>query len=143
MPDPVLASFDAPNGDFSCPRRTRSNTPLAALSALNEPVFVDAARALAIRVLREAPATDRERCEYAFKLCLNRTPNDAEIKEVLSLYESQRKRVAEGWLSSRAVTTGKHDSLPDLPKEVSPTDAAAWTIVSRVVLNLDETLTKN
>jgi hypothetical protein len=143
MPDPVLASFDAPNGDFSCPRRARSNTPLAALTALNEPVFVDAARALALRVLREAGASDRERAEYAFKLCTNRTPTAAETDEMLSLYRSQRQRVADGWLSPRALTTGNHEKLPELPAGVKPTDAAAWTVVARVLLNLDETLTKS
>lgn len=143
MPDPVLASFDAPNGDFSCPRRTLSNTPLAALSALNESVFVDSARALALRVLREAGATDRDRADYAFKLCTNRSPTSAEIDEVMSLYQSQRQRVADGWISPRAIATGDFEKLPDLPKGVSPADAAAWTIVARVVLNLDETLTKN
>jgi hypothetical protein len=143
IPDPVLSSFDAPNGDFACPRRTRSNTPLAALTALNEPVFVDAARALAIRVLREAGANDRERAEYAFKLCTNRSPTKAETEELLSLYRSQRQRVADGWLSSRAITTGNHEKLPELPSGVNPTDAAAWTLVARALLNLDETLTKS
>jgi mono/diheme cytochrome c family protein len=143
MPDPVLASFDAPNGDFSCPRRTRSNTPLAALAALNETEFVDSARALALRVLREAAASDRDRADYAFKLCVCRTPTAAERDEVMSLYQSQRRRLADGWISSRAITTGSHEALPDLPKGVSPTDAAAWTIVGRVLLNLDETLTKS
>jgi hypothetical protein len=142
MPDPVLSSFDAPNGDFACPRRARSNTPLAALTALNEPVFVDASRALALRILREAGADDRERANYAFGLCTNRTPDDAEVDEVLSLLKSQRARIAEGWLSPRAIATGKHDELPDLPEGVSPADAAAWTIVARVLLNLDETFTK-
>jgi hypothetical protein len=143
MPDPVLASLDAPNGDFSCARRTRSNTPLAALSTLNESVFVDSARALALRVLREAAPTDRERADYAFKLCINRAPTAAESEEIMSLYHSQHKRLADGWISSRAIATGSHEKLPDLPKGVSPTDAAAWTIVARVLLNLDETLTKS
>src|SRR4051812_8928147 len=142
MPDPVLASLDAPNGDFSCARRTRSNTPLAALSTLNESVFVDSARALALRVLREATATDRDRVDYAFKLCLNRLPTAAERDEIMSLYQSQHKRLAEGWISSRAIATGNHETLPDLPKGISPTDAAAWTVVARVLLNLDETLSK-
>jgi hypothetical protein len=142
MPDPVLSSFDAPNGDFACPRRARSNTPLAALTALNEPVFVDASRALALRVLREAGHDDRERAAYAFSLCTNRAPEEAEIEEILSLLKSQRSRIADGWLSPRAIATGKHDELPELPEGVSPADAAAWTIVARVLLNLDETFTK-
>ena len=53
MPDPTLSAFDAPNGDFSCARRIRSNTPLSALTSLNEPVFVEATQALALRILKE------------------------------------------------------------------------------------------
>ena len=143
MPDPVLASFDAPNGDFACARRSRSNTPLAALTALNEAVFVDAARALALRMLQEAGSKDRERAEYAFQLCTNRSPTTAEVDEIMSLYRSQRQRVADGWISPRAIATGDFEKLPDLPKGVSPADAAAWTIVARVLLNLDETFTKS
>lgn len=143
MPDPVLESFDAPNGDFACARRTRSNSPLASLAALNESVFVDAARALALRVLREAGSTERERAERAFMLCTNRPPTANEIEEILSLYRTQRQRLADGWISPRAITTGKHEDLPDLPEGVSPADAAAWTVVTRVLLNLDETFTKS
>jgi hypothetical protein len=143
MPDPMLASFDAPNGDFSCPRRARSNSPLAALTALNEPVFVDAARALALRMLREAGSNDRERAEYAFRLCTSRAPTSAELDELIKFFESQRQRLADGWISSRAISSGDFAKLPDLPKGVSPSDAAAWTMVARVLLNLDETLTKS
>jgi mono/diheme cytochrome c family protein len=142
MPDPVLAPFDAPNGDFACARRTRSNTPLAALTSLNEIVFVEAARALALRMLNEAGSDDRERAAYAFELCTNRRPNDAETDEILSLLRSQRQRLADGWISPRAIATGDHAQLPKLPEGVTPADAAAWTVVARVLLNLDETLTK-
>ena len=142
MPDPVLGSFDAPNGDFACSRRNRSNTPLAALTGLNETVFVEAAQALALRVLREAGKTDAERCAYAFRLCTSREPTAREAEEVLSLLKSQRQRIADGWLSPRELTTGDPAKLPKLPDGVTPTDAAAWTIVSRVLLNLDETVTK-
>jgi hypothetical protein len=143
MPDPVLSAFDAPNGDFACARRARSNTPLAALTALNEPVMVEAAQAMALRVLRDGGATDVERAAYAFRLCTARPPKPAELNEVVALLQSQRKRVADGWLSSREVTTGDPGKVPAVPKGATPTDAAAWTIVSRVLLNLDETVTKN
>ena len=143
MPDPVLSSFDAPNGDFACPRRLRSNTPLAALTALNEPVFVDAARALALRVLREVGDSERYRANYMFQLCTNRLPTDEESQELLRLLHSQRMRLAEGWLSPRAITMGDYEKLPELPPGVSPVDAAAWTLLARAVLNLDETFSKD
>ncbi len=142
MPDPVMSNFDAPNGDFSCARRVRSNTPLAALTGLNEAVFVEAARALALRVLKEAATTDAARAEYAFLLCTSRQPTDAEQREVLDLLKSQRQRLADGWLNPREVTTGDPTKLPELPGQTTPQDAAAWTMVARVLLNLDETLSK-
>jgi hypothetical protein len=143
MPDPVLATFDAPNGDFACARRPRSNTPLAALAGMNEPVFVDAARAMALRVLREGGKTDAERAAYAFRLSTSRTPGEAEVREVVKLYESRRVRIAEGWLSAKEVATGDAGKTPELPAGATPAEAAAWTVVARVLLNLDETVTKN
>jgi hypothetical protein len=143
MPDPVLSGFDAPNGDFACARRVRSNTPLAALAALNEPIFVEAARGLALRVLKEGGATDAARADYAFRLCTGRRPSSAECDEILALLGSRRERLADGWLNAREVATGDPAKLPALPPGATPQDAAAWTLVARVLLNLDETLTKN
>jgi hypothetical protein len=143
MPDPALGSFDAPTGDLSCARRLRSNTPLAALTGLNEPVFVEAARGLARRTLQEGGGDDAGRLERAFFLCTSRPPTAEEKQELLVFLAAQRKRIAEGWLDARAVAAGDPDKLPDLPAGTTPQDAAAWTLVSRVLLNLDETVTKN
>ena len=142
MPDPVMGSFDAPNGDFACVRRVRSNTPLAALAALNEPVFVEAAQALALRTLREASGSDQDRAAVAFKLCTGRAPRPAEINAILELLRSRETRIADGWVPAREVSVGDRP-LPELPAGTNPRQLAAWTIVSRVLLNLDETLTKN
>lgn len=143
MPDPVLSSFDAPNSDVSCARRVRSNTPLAALTGLNEVIFNEAARALALRVLREGGSDDVQRAEYAFRLCTARLPRAAERDEILALLKSRRQRLAEGWLNIREVATGDATKLPDIPPQTTPQDAAAWSLVSRVLLNLDETISKN
>ena len=142
MPDPVLSSLDAPNSDFACARRMRSNTPLAALATLNEPVFVEAARALALRILREGGRDDGERAGHAFFLCTSRRPTNEERDTILELLQSQRRRLAEGWLNIREVATGDPAKLPELPAETTPQDAAAWTLVARVLLNLDETISK-
>lgn len=142
MPDPVMSNFDAPNGDFACARRVRSNTPLAALTSLNEPIFVEAARAFALRVLREGGGDDAERADYAFYLCTSRRPESAEREAVLALVRSQRQRLADGWLNVREVATGDANRLPQLPTGITPQDAAAWTLAARVLLNLDETITK-
>ena len=142
MPDPVMSNFDAPNGDFSCARRVRSNTPLAALTGLNETIFVESGRALALRVLKEAATNDAARADYAFLLCTSRTPTETERHEILSLLKLQRQRIGDGWLNPREVTTGDAAKLPELPGESTPQDAAAWTLVARVLLNLDETISK-
>lgn len=144
MPDPSMASLDAPNGDFACARRIRSNTPLAALTGLNEPIFVESARAFALRILREGGSFDPQRIHYAYQLCMSREPSEQEREAILELLASQRQRIAEGWLNPREIATGKADQLPpDLPESATPQDAAAWTIAARVLLNLDETISKN
>ena len=143
MPDPALGNFDAPSGDLSCARRLRSNTPLAALTGLNEPIFVEAAQGLALRTLKEGGADDAARVERAFFLCTARQPTADEKQELLAFLAAQRKRIADGWLDPREIATGKPDALPALPPGTTPQDAAAWTLMSRVLLNLDETVTKN
>jgi hypothetical protein len=143
MPDPALANFDAPTGDISCARRLRSNTPLAALTGLNEPIFVEAAQGLALRTLEEGGADDASRVERAFFLCTARLPTADEKRELLAFLAAQRQRLADGWLDARSVAAGAPEKLPALPAGTTPQDAAAWTLVARVLLNLDETVTKN
>jgi hypothetical protein len=143
MPDPALATFDAPTGDISCARRLRSNTPLAALTGLNETVFVEAARALAVRALREGGDDDAGRLHHAFLLCTSRPPSGYEQEQLLAFLAAQRQRLAAGWLDARAIAAGGPEKLPDLPAGTTPQDAAAWTLVARVLLNLDETIIKN
>src|SRR5690606_2071489 len=131
-----------PNSDFACARRTRSNTPLAALVSLNETNFVDSARALAPRILREGGDNDRARPEHAFRLSTSRPAQATELDEIQSLLDPQRQLIADGWLNPREITTGDPGKLPELPGKATPQDAAAWTIVARVLLNLDETISK-
>ncbi len=143
MPDPVLSTFDAPNGDFACVRRVRSNTPLAALTSLNEPVFVEAAQALALRTLKEGGKTESERAEYAFRLCTSRKPKDKEVQEIVALLKSRQAKLADGWLAPKEIVLDTPEKLKQLPPGTTPNQAAAWTIVARVLLNLDETISKN
>jgi hypothetical protein len=141
-PYPVLQVFDAPNGDFSCVRRMRSNTPLQALASLNETVFVECAQALAKRALEEGGKTDDERIAYAFRRALSRQPTSDEKSDLLSLLQKQTKRIADGWVNPNEIGTGKNEVAAHLPKDVTPTQLAAYTVISRVLLNLDETITK-
>ena len=85
MPYPVLQTFDAPNGDFACVRRGRSNTPLQALMTLNEPVFLECAAALALRTLADGGKTDDDRLVYAFRRCVARRPDADEMNTLRTL----------------------------------------------------------
>ncbi|HWF17750.1 MAG TPA: DUF1549 and DUF1553 domain-containing protein [Verrucomicrobiae bacterium] len=141
VPYPVLQTFDAPNGDFSCVRRLRSNTPLQALATLNEVVFMECAQSLALHTL-EHGGNDRERIAYAFRRCLGREPNESEMQNLLSLLKKDSQYLGEGWVDVPVLATGKNGPIANLPKGCTPTQLAAYTVVSRVLLNLDETITK-
>lgn len=143
MPDPVMASLDAPNADFSCVRRPRSNTPLAALTGLNEPVLYQAAQALAWRTVKEGGASDESRAAYAFELCTGRAPTESEQSTIVELLKSREGHIAEGWVPARELAFPEGRTPADLPSGISPKQLAAWTVVSRVLLNLDETISKN
>ena len=141
-PYPMLQSFDAPNGDFSCIRRARSNTPLQALTLLNETVFLEAARALALKTAKEGGASDAARLEFAFRRVLTRKPTQQESAELIGLLNRQRERFAAGELNPWKLATSDPDKPFILPKGVRMDDLAAWTAVARVLLNLDEAITK-
>src|SRR6185295_12389945 len=142
VPYPMLQIFDAPNGDMSCVRRARANTPLQALTTLNEPLFVESAQALALRTLREGGATDADRLTYAFRRCVARPPTVAESAELLKLLNKQKQRLTDGWLSAWDLAGLDVPHPPKLPQGANPVQLAAWTSVTRVLLNLDETITK-
>ena len=142
LPYPTLQAFDAPNGDFACVRRPRSNTPLQALMTLNEPVFVECAQALAMKTLKEGGVTDGERVSFAFRRCLSRLPSDAERKALLDLLARQKSKFADPDAKPWDLAAADPAKPPELPKGMRPFEAAAWTVVARVLLNLDETITK-
>jgi hypothetical protein len=141
-PYPALQTFDVPNADFSCVRRLRSNSPLQALVSLNEPIFVKCAQALAKKTLAEGGKTDAARVTYAFRRALARAPTAEEKRELLSLLEKQKQRLADGWLNPNEIATGASGVPKDLPAGATPAQLAAYTVVARVLLNLDETITK-
>jgi hypothetical protein len=142
VPYPMLQTFDTPNGDYSCVRRARSNTPLQALMTLNEQVFLDCARSLALRTLADGGATDVARIDYAFRRCLTRTPTVEEKRELLKLLSKQEARFGRADAKPWELAALDPAHPPQLPNGATPAQAAAWTVVSRVLLNLDETITK-
>lgn len=140
-PYPMLQTFDAPDGNTVCARRSRSNTPLQALTTLNETVAIEAARAFARHILEEGGKSDAERIDYAYRRALSRQPSNAEREEILGLIAKQQRRIAEGWIDPWELATGAHER-PEIPAGSTPAQLAAYTVVSRVLLNLDETFTK-
>jgi mono/diheme cytochrome c family protein len=142
LPYPVLQTFDAPNGDASCVRRPRSNTPLQALMTLNEPVFLECSRALALKTIREGGKSDPDRLAYAFRRCVARKPSVEETQELLKLLEKQEKRFTQPGAKPWEVAADDPASPPKLPDGTTPSQLAAWTTVARVLLNLDETISK-
>jgi hypothetical protein len=143
VPYPALEVFDSPNGDVSCVRRTRSNTPLQALTMWNEDIFVECAQGLAARLLAQQDLSDEDRARYGFRLCVSRQPSSAELSELVDLLQEQR-----AYLNSRTDNGASALELPqtsDAPRplpDVSSVEFAAWTTVARVLLNLDETVSK-
>jgi hypothetical protein len=134
-PYAMFQSFDAPSREVACSRRPRTNTPLQALATLNDKAFVACANALAKRVLADGGATDADRIAYAFKCCVARPPSKAETDAVLKLLADGRERYVADAAGAKALAG-------NLPKGVTAADLAAWTVVANVLLNLDETVTK-
>ena len=141
VPYPVLDTFDTPTGNFACVKRDRSNTPLQALVTLNETVFMEAARELGRRSLDEGGYDDSQRIDYAFKRVLARAPYDSERTELTALLENQRERLQSGELDAERLAFGEQLSEPEIEGS-KIAELAAWTAVSRVLLNLDETITR-
>jgi hypothetical protein len=146
VPYPVLQNFDAPNGEFACARRVRSNTPLQALTTLNEPLFMDCARSLAMKTVSEGGGSDRERLEYVVLACLSREPKDEELHVLEEFLDKQKQRFTTGgvdpWLLIAADDKHKEALSSKLPDSKGAAELAAWTALARVVMNLDETITK-
>jgi hypothetical protein len=142
VPYPALQTFDAPNGDFACVRRPRSNTPLQALMTLNEPISMDCARKLAFQTLKEGGKTEAERLNYAFRRCVSRMPSQGEAGELLQLLSKETGRFSRSDAKPWQLAAEDPSHPPSLPAGATPAELAAWTIVSRVILNLDEAITK-
>ncbi|MCX6954788.1 MAG: PSD1 and planctomycete cytochrome C domain-containing protein [Verrucomicrobia bacterium] len=120
-PHPAVAVFDAADGFSACTRRLRSNTPLQALTLLNDQQFYEFAGALADRILRDGGPDDAARLDYGFRLCVSRRPHAKERDRLLALLAQVRAGT---------------------PTDPAATDKEAWTTVARVLLNLDETITR-
>jgi hypothetical protein len=135
-PHPALTVFDAPESTTSCTRRNRSNTPLQALTLLNDQAFFEFAQGLAARVLKEPAGDDAERLRFAFRLCLARPPSAGELKRLGEFLSHQRAEFASAPEEARRLVPADLSPQTDVPQ------LAAWTMVARVLLNLDEFITR-
>ncbi len=139
-PPPSMMVFDAPNRETCTARRERTNTPLQALTLMNDVQFVEAARFLAQRMITEGGQTPEERIEFAARLLWARPPNAAEKTALLNAYENFAARYQNDRDSASALLDvgdgGRDESLDDA-------ELAAWSLVASVFLNADETVTKS
>ena len=134
VPNPTLAIFDAPSRETCTFRRLPTNTPLQAFVTLNDPVYVEAARGLARRILREGGEDDHGRVRYALRLCLGRPPNSAQEEIVMRHLEAELAHYGRQVEAARELIA--EPSEPAMTAKQAG-EMAAWTSVANVLLNLD------
>ncbi|WP_339733818.1 DUF1553 domain-containing protein [uncultured Gimesia sp.] len=138
-PPPGMQIFDAPTREKCTIRRPRTNTPLQALVTMNDVQYVEAARHLAERMLKEGGATNAEQVTYAFLLATAREPRSTEREVLLDVYEKSLKHYQANVKAAEELM-----SVGESPrdKNLNVTQLASWTVVANMILNLDETLTR-
>jgi hypothetical protein len=139
-PPPQMSTFDGPSRESCTSRRERTNTPMQALLLLNDPQYVEAARGLAQRVMREVDSTDGDRAARMFHLATGRAPCDGEVQDLMQVLEEEREHYAAN--PDAAGELVKVGSVP-LLEGVDTVQLAAWTMTANLVLNLDEVIMKN
>ncbi|WP_206026201.1 PSD1 and planctomycete cytochrome C domain-containing protein [Roseimicrobium sp. ORNL1] len=131
---PMLTTFDAPDAADACVRRERSNTPLQALTMMNDPVFVEATQALAHRVMRESKRDTNARLKHLFRLCMMREPRADEMERLHAFHAEQAERVRASGKDALSVLGIVKDSTPNADAQ----DTATLIALVRVLMNLDE-----
>jgi hypothetical protein len=137
---PSLLAFDAPTREECCAERNRSNIPQQALVLLNDPTYVEASRALAVRMIREGGKSTKSRVMWAWRQVLSRAPRADEIRTAESLLKKELAQYRADTASAEALL--KIGQSP-APKDLNPAELAAWTNIARVLLNLHETITRS
>ena len=137
---PMMKAFDGPRREECTAQRAKSNTPLAALTLLNDPTFVEAARTFAVRILDAGGSTDDERFDVAYRLAVSREPDEFESQILTRLLAESRKAFsASKGSAQQLVSTGQ----APVDNKHPAAELAAWTTVARAILNLNETNTRN
>lgn len=138
-PPPGMTAFDAPDRETCLIRRARTNTPLQALVLLNDPTYVESARKFAERLIKEAGPSPAERISHAFRLAMSRSPTAGEQRILLGLYQEAIDRFRRDRSAAEELV-----AVGDAPRDpgIDVTELAGWTTIASVVLNLDETISK-
>jgi hypothetical protein len=139
-PYPSFTNFDAPDRGACTINRSRTNTPLQALTLLNDPAYIEIATGLARRLATKGLSdgmTDRERIAYAFRLCVARQPLDVEVDHLTKVFEQELKHFEDQPQAAQKLISAK-----DRPEGVGASRMAASLYVANILLNLDETITK-
>ncbi len=139
-PPPFMGTFDAPNREQMCTRRERSNTPLQALQLMNDVQHFEAARSLAQRMLKEGGRTEDDRLSFGYRTVLGRGPSRTELSVVTNALKQHLTRYeSDPEAAKQVVSFG--ESKPDGTLKVP--ELAAYTLTANLLLNLDETVTRN
>ncbi|MBA63293.1 MAG: hypothetical protein CMJ76_13125 [Planctomycetaceae bacterium] len=136
-PYPLMPTFDAPEANTTCTRRSRSNTPLQALTLANDRAFFEFAQMLAEQILKSEAVSESEKINLAFERVLTRAPTEFEQVRLQQFLDLQKQWYADNPADAEAAAPGH------LPANLAISDAAAWTALSRVLLNLDEFITRD
>ena len=133
-------AFDAPSREECAADRNRSNIPQQALVLLNDPTYVEAARAFAARILKEGGGDTPARLTWAWRQALQRAPREDEVQVATALLEKHQAQYAQDAQAAGAILKV---GLTPAPQDLPPAELAAWTSVARVILNLHETVTRS
>ncbi|MGH9851139.1 MAG: DUF1553 domain-containing protein, partial [Blastocatellia bacterium] len=137
-PHPAMMTFDATSREYCTVRRVRTNTPLQALTMLNDEAAIEAARALAKRMIEEGGDDVKARAIYGFRICVARAPKEKEVERIVTLYQQQLSYFGARMVEAEKIAKDQFKQ----PARTNVAEIAAWTMVANVLLNLDETLTK-
>ena len=146
-PYPSFVLFDSPDRASCHPRRSRTNTPMQALTLMNDAAFVEAALGLARRIQGFADLSTAQKVERAFRIAVARRPNHAEQRHLLGIFARERQRLAADPERARSILAGIHDHRREPhgardPLRADAVETAAWFFVATTLLNLDETISK-
>jgi len=139
VPPPAMTVFDAPSREICMVNRSRTNTPLQALALMNDTIYVEASRKLAERAINEGGLKPAERITHAFRLAVARKPTDAELKILVDGFNAYLSTYFnDPDAADKLTTTGESKRNPNLDAR----ELAAYTAVASVILNMDQTITR-